>query len=387
MSHSTRSLTIATGFAMFSMFFGAGNVVFPLTLGQLAQDKALVATFGLLLTAIAIPFTGLLSMMLFDGDYDRFFGRLGRLPGLLVVFAIVTLIGPAGAMPRCITLSHATIKLYMTNVGLPLFSAISCGVIYLLTYRKSKIVDILGYVLTPLLLLSLATIIVIGLFYHPEAPKSALASGDLFSQGLLEGYNTMDLLGAFFFSHVVLLCLKREADPKVAGNSKKLLSMSIRSSLIGAGLLGLVYGGFAAVASFYSEALTNVPQDQLMGALAIEVLGSGAGIIACAAVALACLTTAIALATVFAEYLQVELLRKKVNYPICLAITLLLTFLISTLEFQGIAMFLIPVLQICYPALIVLSVLNLGHKLWGWKLVKSPVALTFAGSILLHFFG
>ncbi len=385
MSHSTKSLTVATGFAMFSMFFGAGNVVFPLSLGQLAQDQAPVATIGLLLTAILIPFTGLLAMMLFQGDYDAFFDRLGKTPGRIVIFATVLLIGPAAAMPRCITLSHATIKLYLTQVNLPIFSAVACLIIYLLTYRKRKIVDILGYVLTPILLLSLGTIIVVGFLGHPNVEVSNLDSLDLFKLGLMEGYNTMDLMGAFFFSHVVLLCLKKELPKEIANDPRKLLTTALRSSFIGAGLLALVYGGFATVASFYSVALIGVPQDQLMGALAVEVLGSSAGIIACLAVALACLTTAIALATVFAEYLQIEVSNRKLSYPVCLIITLGMTFLISTLEFDGIARFLVPILQASYPALIVLSVLNLGHKLWGWDIVKGPVAATLTATVVWQY--
>jgi LIVCS family branched-chain amino acid:cation transporter len=384
MSHSERSLTIATGLAMFSMFFGAGNVVFPISLGQLAQDKTLTATLGLLLTDPLIPLTGLMAMMLFNGSYHDFFGRLGKIPGAVVVFIIVILIGPAGATPRCISLSFATAKPYLSGVDNITFSAIACVLIYLLTFRKSKIIDVLGYFLTPLLLASLALIIFVGLLYHPEAPTNELTHLSLFTQGVLEGYNTMDLLGAFFFSHVVLLCLKREIDPAIAEDPKKMINMSLKASLIGAGLLALVYGGLAAVAAFHSESLAGVSQDSLMGALSIQVLGSGAGVIACVAVSLACLTTAVALCSVFAEYLQVELFRRHVNYPSCLLITLVLTFIVSTLEFEGIAAFLVPILQICYPALIVLSFLNLGHKLWGWEMVKTPVAMTFLGSVAWH---
>src|SRR5688572_6620310 len=122
MQNSARSNTIATGLAMFSMFFGAGNVVFPLAIGQYAQDKNIFAIIGLLITAVGVPFLGLISMTLFDGDYRRFFARMGKIPGFLSALVIMGLIGPFGALPRCIALSYSTVSTYIPGVSLSLFS-------------------------------------------------------------------------------------------------------------------------------------------------------------------------------------------------------------------------------------------------------------------------
>src|ERR1700730_16757905 len=115
MSQTNKSNTLATGLAMFSMFFGAGNIVFPLALGQIAQDKNFYAILGMLITAVGVPFLGLIAMTLFDGDYKRFFGRIGKVPGFIVAACIMGLIGPFGAIPRCIALSYSTAKMFLID--------------------------------------------------------------------------------------------------------------------------------------------------------------------------------------------------------------------------------------------------------------------------------
>jgi len=386
METSSRTNTIATGLAMFSMFFGAGNVVFPLALGQYSQDKNFYAIMGLLITGVGVPFIGLMAMTLFDGNYKHFFDRIGKVPGFLVALFIMALIGPLGATPRCVTLSYSTVKPYMPGMTLPVFSAITCVIIYLLTFRRKNMLDILGYVLTPILLGSLAIIIVKGVLTANSLAPSENSGMYMFAYGLEKGYLTMDLLGAFFFSSIVILCLKRGIHPSQQNDYKKLISMTLAASCIGASLLAIVYLGFSYVAAYNSEALATYPQSEMIYALALSVLGPHLSIFANLAVALACLTTAIALSSVFAEFIHEDLTFKKVGYKTSLALSLLLTFFVSTLDFSGIIAFLVPILYVCYPALIVLSVLNILHKLYGIQWVKVPVFATFLASLVLYYF-
>lgn len=382
-----KSNTIATGLAMFSMFFGAGNVVFPLALGQYAKENNFYAILGLLVTAVGVPFTGLIAMTLFNGNYRQFFERIGKIPGFLVTLAIMGLIGPFGAIPRCITLSYSTIKLYVPSIPLTWFSIGACVIIFLLTFKRTRILDILGYVLTPLLIGSLAIIIIKGFIVSPQAPPSPHEPFSVFITGLLEGYKTMDLMGAFFFSSVVLACLERDVDPNNANYFGRLIVLALKASAIGGVLLAITYVGFSYVAAFNSGMLAGVPQEELAGRIAILVLGPYAGIVACLAVALACLTTAIALAAVFAEFLHKDLSFGKINYTLSLIITLIVTYFVSTLDFTGIASFLTPILRICYPALITLSVLNIFYKLHHFKPVKIPVLLVFLFSLFGYIIG
>jgi LIVCS family branched-chain amino acid:cation transporter len=385
MSDTQKSHTITTGLAMFSMFFGAGNVVFPLALGQYAQDHNLYAILGLLITAVGVPFAGLIAMTLFNGDYKKFFDRIGPIPGFIVAAVIMGLIGSFGAIPRCIALSYSTAKLYFPSLSLQWFSIISCLIIFAFTIKKNSILDVLGYVLTPILLLSLSVIIIKGILNSPAAPQADHSKLMIFWDGIKEGYQTMDLLGAFFFSSVVLACLRKEVDPSDQKNYRAVIFTTLKASCIGAFLLSIIYVGFSFVAAFQSESLVGIAKDELAGRVAINVLGPYAGIIACLAVALACLTTAIALAAVFAEFIHKDVTRNRVSYGASLVITLVISYFVSTLNFTGIANFLFPILQICYPALIVLTIVNILYKLHHFKPVKVPVLITFVLSLIGYF--
>lgn len=372
---------IATGLAMFSMFFGAGNVVFPLLVGIEAKDHNIYAILGLLLTAVGVPFLGLFSMTLFDGDYKSFFNRIGKVPGFLVAALIMGLIGPFGALPRCIALSHSTTEMFFPGMSLELFSLISCVLIFLLTFRKSQIVDVLGYYLTPLLLLSLAIIVVKGIIFSPAFTPSDLTPKEAFSLGFFQGYQTMDLLGAFFFSGVVIACLKPEKTSE-EGQHKRILKLMGQASLIGALLLSLIYIGFSFVSAFNGADLLLAEKDKILGQTALLILGPTAGIVASIAVALACLTTAIALACVFAEFLHNDITLGKLGYIPSLIVTLIISYFVSIRNFNQIVAFLAPILEILYPALIVLAFFNILHKLYRVKMIKIPAALTLIATIL-----
>lgn len=270
----------------------------------------------------------------------------------------------------------------MGDFSLPLFSLLSCGLIYLMTYKKSRILDILGFVLTPVLLLSLAILVVKGLITGIPQGPSGDSNMTVFLNAMKEGYNTMDLLATFFFSSVVVTCLKQELGESTG--VKKLVSMTLSASCIGAFLLAIVYIGISYVAASHSASLEGIPKDELLGNLAMQIMGPYAGIVAVLAVALACLTTAIALAAVFAEFLHENITFGKLGYQISLVLTLVATFFMSTLQFSGIQSFLVPILIVIYPALIMLSLVNLLHKTTGFTWVKTPVAIVFCISLAAY---
>ena len=118
--------SLAIGLAMFSMFFGAGNIVFPLALGQYAGDQNFYGMLGLLLTAAFMPIAGVIAMILFDGNYRAFFGRLGRIPGFILALITISLLGPLGSTPRCIALSYTTLHNAFLDMSPSLFSGLSC---------------------------------------------------------------------------------------------------------------------------------------------------------------------------------------------------------------------------------------------------------------------
>ena len=376
-----RSTSLSTGLAMFSMFFGAGNITFPLIIGQTVEGGLLWALIGLIVTAVLIPFSGLFAITLFKGNYETFFNRIGHTPGLIVIIILLAILGPFGAIPRCVTLTYSTLKVYFTGFHLLTFSTFSAVLVFFCSWKKNRIIDFIGYVLSPLLVLFLFVIIIKGVFFSASIPLGTSQISNPFVYGLKEGYNTMDLLAAFFFSSLVYQRLKRQS--REEKDHKDLLLPVLKASLIGASLLGLIYIGFSYVAAHQSHALQGTSIDQLLGKIGSIVLGHHAGLIVSIAIALTCLTTAIALTVISAEFLQKRLSKGRLSYEWALAIILIISVGVSALEFKGIVHLLSPVLQIIYPALLVLCLCNILHKTFHFKPIKVPVYTMLA--LVLYF--
>lgn len=384
--------SISLGLAMFSMFFGAGNVIFPLALGQLAGEQNGIAVLGLIITAVLVPFAGVFAMILFDGEQRKFFDRLGALPGFLVALSIISLLGPLGSTPRCIALTYATLNASFPELPLFFFSVCFCLIVFLFAFRKNRMLTLLGWVLTPLLLGSLLAIVLIGLFTDSASTMAAPQPLAMFIHGLKEGYNTMDLLAAFFFSSTIITILKERSNEKIphsdniSSKKKCYIKLSLQASAIGASLLALIYFGFSFISAFHGADLVVSGKEELLNAIILKIAGPSAGLLVIAAVTLACLTTAIALISAFADFIQREVFNERVSYPLVLLGSLLLTLFISTFKFTGISAFLGPILQIYYPSLILLTLLNIAYKLYDFKPIKGPVFVTLVLSALIYGF-
>src|ERR1700722_4366280 len=201
-----------TGLALFSMFFGAGNLIFPLLIGKTVGVNVWFAIAGLGVSAVLLPFLGLAAMVFFEADHLRFFGRIGKAPGLLLLLVLQLLCGPFGVIPRLITLMHATAAPYLSNMPLLVFSLLAAAVIFVCSFRRHRLVGFLGAILTPILLLSLTALIFMGFVIDPTPNSATVPATDSFIKGLLGGYNMMDLLGSFLFAAVVLPHFQKETE-------------------------------------------------------------------------------------------------------------------------------------------------------------------------------
>jgi len=383
-----KSDVIAAGLALFSMFFGAGDLIWPLILGGSAGDKNFYAMLGLLITGVSLPLLGLIAMMLFQGNYREFFGRVGVKSGIILIFVIQAILGPLGTIPRAITLSFATLKPYFPfDISIFVFAIISSVVVLAFTLRPQKLVSLLGLVLTPMLLLSLGAILVLGFWSHPEQVSVPFSRYDAFTEGLKVGYNTLDLIASFLFAPLVLFhfVANSEEQDTIAARRSAFKKM-VQASLIAAGLLSVMYIGLTYVSSFYTPLLdtTHQPEERL-SLISMLLLGPYGALVSCIAVALACLTTAIPLAKISADYIKDDLLKSKSEGSLVpLLITLGISCAMANLGFMGIAKVIGPVLQILCPSLIVLSVLNIMHKLYETRISRVPVYATFAISTIGH---
>ena len=367
------------GLAMFSMFFGAGNIIFPLIVGLNTGRSVFWSLAGLFFTAVLIPFSGLIAMALFNGDYSTFFSKIGKIPGKLLVWIILALIGPFGGIPRCIGLTFSALKVNFEALGLFQFGLVFSLFLFLFTLRKRKVIDLLGYVLTPVLLFFLLVIVLKGVFFSGKSLEGLkMPPMNAFSYGLREGYNTMDLLAAFFFSSALFGSLQNDTSE----NQEAILVNFLKSVLLGALLLGFVYLGFALTSAIFQSNLKNVKPDELLGVIGKITLGNAGGLVVSASVLLSCFTTAIALTTISADFLKKELFRDKINHANSILVVLGISLVVSTLRFSGIVYILAPILQVFYPSLLALCVATVANKLFGFKHIKLTVYFVLIGVIL-----
>ncbi len=378
------STTISAGFAIFCMFFGAGNVIFPLSLGQNIGEPINYALFGLILTAIGAPLLGLFGTILFEGDCKGFFSRIGEIPAYLLVIMVISIIGPFGAMPRCMTVAHTALLPYFPDLSMFSFSLIAGFFVVLCVWKRSLIIPILGMVLSPLLLISLIIIIIKGFLTSQDPIATSFTPMTAFVEGVNVGYDTMDLLASVFFAVVIWDLLKEKFSMKGQVLSPKSLApMCFMASMIGGFLLAIIYIGLSKVAAENMQAMAGIEQKALLSHIAIYILGAKFAFIANAALALACLTTVMSLAATIADVILVEFRDSRVgngrelNYDALVIIIMVITIIFSNLGFEKLMSYLHPIVALCYPALIVLAVCNILYKLFGFPWVKFPVYATF----------
>lgn len=371
-------LVASTGFALFSMFFGSGNLVFPLTVGQESGGHYFLAALGILFTGVVVPFLGVFGMMLYKGDIYSFFNSFGKKGTFVFSFLALGLMGPFGVLARCLTVAHGALLLIFPTLSLPMASLFMSLVIYLLAVNKNKIVTVLGTILTPFLLVAIAAIAFFGLLQGASPNEIDVNGWRALKNGFFQGYQTMDLLAAFFFSQFVI---KHLADNFAESDDAAALKVFFKASAIGAGILSSVYFALVVLGWIYSPLLLGKPPQEMLGLIAMESLGSMAAPCLCLAVVFACLTTAIVLASLFADFLRHEVAQEKIGNKLALFMTLAIGFFVSTLEFAGIAKFLGPILETIYPALITLTVVNIACKFLKVKASHWPFTLTIVAKL------
>lgn len=373
----------ATGVALFSMFFGAGNLIFPLLVGKAAGTQCSAALTGLMISAILFPLLGLLAMTFFDGNIDKFLQRLGKGPAFFLLFSLQIAQGPI-CLSRLFNLMHASIKSYLP-IPLFVFSIVMALIVFFIAFRSHRLIAILGKILTPFLLISITVLIVGGILSAPTLQTPKEGSTFFFLEGLKGGYMTMDLIAALLFSTVIIPIFSKgifyatEQERKNETRRKML-----GASCIAAILLLFAYVGLGFLAAHHGGTMQVAPEE-LLQALAVKVLGKQGAFVAAVAVFLACLTTAVALAAVFANYLRKDLLKEKISPLLSLSLTVAVAACITNLGFARVLQWTGPAMEILYPALIVLCLCNIAHRLYDVKWVKTPVfaALAFGA---IHFF-
>jgi len=382
---------ITIGLAIFSMFFGAGNLIYPIAVGMRSGQHVLLGVLAFSITAVLLPLIGIIGMILFDGDYNRFFGRLGTIPGKLGILSCMIIVGPLVAMPRIVTLSHTMVAPFLplalmqtiTPTSSLIFALAFLGTTFACTYKESRFVDLLGITISPLLLICLLAIIVIGIFTASTPVMIDSSISTVLSQNFLGGYETLDLLGAIFFSSIALGAIRKSIG--TSASKKEQALTGLYAGLFGMTLLGLMYAGLSIQGAFHSHGLAGINAGEMFREVSLRVLGTAGGLVIATAVLMACLSTAMGLATVVGNYVHKIVFKERICFVSSLLIALAACLPLSVAGLGKVLELTAgPIVFIGYPVLIALTICNIAYKITGFKPIKLPVTLTFAVALAIY---
>lgn len=355
------------GFALFAMFFGSGNLVFPIKIGQLTGVYWFLGFLGLFITGIILPFLGLFVVKLHKGDYHAFFKEAGTIAKIILPLFTLSLLGSFGVVPRCITVAYGGMNYVAPQISLIVFSTIFCIITFFFCLQDQRMIQVLGKWMSPILLISLIVLIISGIIQAPSLLLSLentvnYTSQKAFYNGFLTGYQTMDLFAAFFFSSLMFNQIQKMMSPDAT--HKEIIKFSIKPSILGASLLSLVYLGFVYLGAHFSDLVAKIEPEFMLATIAKHILGSNATFLIAIAMLFSCLTTAVALNNIYARYLCSLFNLKDDKFAIILIGTTIISYLVSLFDFNGIAAFLGPLLSISYPSIILLTILSIFTRKW-----------------------
>ncbi len=349
-----RKLVVVLGFALFAMFFGAGNLIFPPSLGRLAGFDYWYAMVGFVLTGVGLPLMGVIAVAKSEGGIDHIARRVDPSLAMLLSIIIMLAIGPMLAIPRtCATTFELGIKPLLPWLGSWPFSFLYFGIVLFFALNPLSVIDRIGKILTPLLLIALLTIIVVGVM-HPVGSVTKGTMPYAFGGGFKEGYQTMDLMGAVIFGIIIL----NEVRAKGLFDKAKQLKVIILAGCISALGLAVVYGGLmylGATASGLSKAYTRT---ELLSFIASSVLGRWGSLALALAVSMACLTTAIGLTVMCGEYFN-KISRRRLNYKAICVTVAAISLVFSNAGVEQIVKLAVPPLVALYPVVMVLVIMSL----------------------------
>lgn len=367
------------GFALFAMFFGAGNLIFPPSLGRAVGSGYISASAGFLITGVGLPLLGIISSMKSGGSFEMMADKVGKWFSILVTTALILSIGPMLAIPRtAATTFELSLQPLFPNIT-PFWGILGYLLINLFfVFKPNSIIDTIGKILTPILLIMLFLIVAKG-FLKPIGPIIDTGYSNIFTKSLLEGYQTMDAMASVIFASIIISSVKS----KGYTSEKEIISTTIASSLIAVLGLSIVYGGLlylgAQTSSLYG---IFIPRTKLVMEISKSVLGSFGTIALSVAVGLACLTTSIGLTATGANFFA-KLSKGKLSYKVNVVLITLLSFIIAIKGVDSIIAFAAPILQILYPVVIILILTNLlGSLIKNNKVISVTVYTALFISIL-----
>lgn len=356
------------GVMLFALFFGAGNLIFPATLGQNAGTNIWSAVIGFLITGIGLPFLGILAIG-FSGsrNLEELASRIHPVYAVIFTALLYLTIGPFFATPRTGAVAYDIgvapfVGDSYAQIGLLTFTLFFFGITMLFSLNPAKLVDRIGKILSPgiiILLIVLLVMVIIKPMGSFQSPQDGYING-AFMKGFTEGYNTMDALASLVFGIIVINSIRSMGVTSTRG----VLSATVKSGLVATALLGIIYVGIAYLGATSTERFglfeTGGP---VLGSATSYYFGTFGTIMLSIIIFLACLTTSIGLITACGEYFHT--LFPKISYKAFIVFFSLLSFTVANIGLSNIINYSIPVLMFLYPLAIVLMLLTFLSPLFN----------------------
>lgn len=352
---------MVVGFALFAMFFGAGNLIFPPFLGLVSGSSWLTGFAGFVLADVGLALLAILAAARCNGEVSKVLSRSGKNLSVILGCAIMICLGPLLAIPRtAATTFEMGIMPLFEGFNPVIFSIIFFILTLMLTIKPSKVVDIIGSFLTPTLLIALAILIISGILNPLGEISTTPMIENVFVEGINQGYQTMDTLGAVALSTVVIATISNKGHK----DDKLKVKLTLQAGIVASIALCLVYGGLAYLGATVSTKYgADIVQTSLIVNITSMLLGQPGKIILAVIVGLACLTTSIGLTSATGQYFT-KLTNGKLRYEIVVTVVCIFSAIVSNFGVSTIIQFSAPILSLIYPATVTLIVLTLfGNKI------------------------
>ena len=376
---------IICGFALFAIFFGAGNLIFPPYLGVISGNNWGIANIAFLLSDPLLPILGVIVTALLGGQATDLGKRVSKHFSIIIGAISIILIGPLFAVPRTGATTHEIfVQSFVPSAPQWITSLIFFGLTLYIAIHSHTVIDAIGKYLTPILLFILL-LVFIAAVVQPNAGFQTTTSAGLFSQSFKEGYQTMDALGAALMAGVVISDLTRRGYTEKKEQHQMMFGVGIVSFI----LLALVYSSLtyagATVSTVYDS---TIQRPALLIGLIEQLLGSFGKVAMGIAVSFACLTTSVGLITTCGHYFS-TLTNGKLEYKKIVVVSVVLSFLLSLLGVNALLQLAVPVLSAIYPMVIALIFLSIFDRyiVYNWTYTGAVVGAFFIGGIqAIHLF-
>ena len=344
---------VVIGFALFAMFFGAGNLIFPPFLGVISGTKWFVSFMAFLFADGGLALLGVIAATGTQGDMMAFFGRAGKKLGIVIASLTILCIPRTAAT----TYEIGIVPNFGQSLSPIVFAIIFFVIVLVLTIKPSKVVDIIGAFLTPVLLICLAVLIVKGIVSPLGAPLDRTLVDNVFISGINDGYQTLDGMAGAVFAGIVIASVKQKGYTE----KKVLVKATILAGVVAVVGLALVYGGLTYLGATVSPQYDNtVERTTLVISITQAILGGPGKVILGLVVGLACLTTAIGLTSSCGNYFS-DLTEGKLKYEVIVVIVCVFSAIVSNFGVDKIIQIAAPLLYMMYPAVVTLILLGLIH--------------------------